>query len=265
MLANNDNHVDWLTVCLSVLGTLATLMVGLGVYWHTRKNSRKALIYDFSSVRIDKFEKPFRAELQINFRNQPVEDVSLVTINIRNVGKIPIQRDDFDGRLSVSVPKGRISAELQASRNRERPDPTIFAVQKSHSNPRDLPVSAYIEEGQHGNPHTYIFVDPLLLNPGDQFTLVALVGAYSERVSVTGRIAGVNTIENREPPKSPLPFMAKFGLLLIFLACLFMIVANAIPSLHTAVEEWDNHIPRAIPIGIAVLGILLAYRLAKRR
>jgi len=72
MLANNDNHVDWLTVCLSVLGTLATLMVGLGVYWHTRKNSRKALIYDFSSVRIDKFENHFGLNCKSTFGINPL-------------------------------------------------------------------------------------------------------------------------------------------------------------------------------------------------
>jgi hypothetical protein len=258
--------IDWVTVGLSVIGTATTLLVGFGVYWLTRKSNVKSLTYDFSSVQIGGFEKSFDHDLQINFRGQPVEDVSLVTITFRNPSKVPIQRSDFDERLEISAPTRRVLRRLPSDTGTTlaRRETSILAVQTSSASPRDLPVSVHLDLKSRDH-ETNIYVDPLLLNAGDEFTLVTLIRGFGDRLMVTGRIVGVNKIEYRQPARRPMTFIDMLIFASVFSVSIFMLAQALNPHLRSIIDNWGTRTPPTFLALLSIATLIFGIQIVRRR
>ena len=111
-------------------------------------------------------------KLKILFEDKQVQDISLIVVSIVNSGNLPILPTDYEHPVSLGFGE---KAE-------------ILTVDVIKRNPNDLKVSAGIE----GNE---VVVSPALLNPGDWITLKLMVSQAEHDVQMSGRIAGVKSLE----------------------------------------------------------------------
>jgi hypothetical protein len=102
-------------------------------------------------------------------------------IKIENTGRAPIVPDDFDGPISIRLHES-IFLSLSISWNR----PNILQEDK-----HELQMST--RELQIG---------PMLLNPGDVLTVIAVVDTIADDLSVVGRLAGVEQILQIPPSET---------------------------------------------------------------
>src|SRR5271168_3918914 len=91
----------------------------------------------------------------------------------KNAGGAPIEKSDFEESLWVEF----INADA------------VLAVHVAEMNPPELRPQFRGNPDMSKNAET-ILVDPLLLNPGDQFALLALVSGFNGEVKLTGRVKG---------------------------------------------------------------------------
>jgi hypothetical protein len=98
-----------------------------------------------------------------------VRAVNLVTFTLSNVGNVPVLEDDFERALRLQFPGSAV--------------PLTVEIEEAH--PRQLRPAANIEGAG-------VVVERLLLNPGDSFTIAALVRDLRRgAISVDARVAGV--------------------------------------------------------------------------
>lgn len=199
------------SILLSILGTLTTIIVGLGVYWLTKRTQTKALSYTSSSTPIATVQHPFANDLKISFLGREVQDVSVVSFTLKNSGKVPILRTDFDGPLKVYVPNTG----------------GILAAYVSDAKPYTLPVSLKEFERQKDRLlMRMVEVSPLLLNPGDEFTLLAVVSGVDthDRAFPEARIVGLSDVDrydskaNRQSRFKGIPIWSLLSFILLWFA-----------------------------------------------
>lgn len=254
---------SWLTIALSVAGTIATILVGFGVYWLTRRGTSKALSYDYTVVSVGGVRADLPAELELTFRGVPVKDVSLVSITFRNSGKIPIQRSDFDQDLIVSIPAQRISRVI--SNSARPPQPKVYSIQDPVCTPRDLNVTARLPASLQRGTQNSFCIEPVLLNPGDHFTVVALISGFADQVSVAGRIVGVSRILRKDLPKPPPPLGVRIVTGLMFSASVFLLATSFLPSLRVSLDRLSMETPTWVNASISLVLIGLTSKLLFRK
>jgi hypothetical protein len=152
------------------------------VYWRTKRSTEKGLTYDYTSTKLVTTEHPFGGELKIFFSGMEVQDASLVSVTLRSSGGSSITKADYEDNVTVRF----IGAQ------------SVLAVQSADVSPPELQPRLNGSEEASSAPDAVV-VEPLLLNPGDRFTLLALVSRFGGQVQVTGRITGVSRIEQRVP------------------------------------------------------------------
>ena len=113
-------------------------------------------------------------EIQVLLQGSPVEQLSLVTLTLKNDGEATIEKRDFDEDhpLKISFDSGAniLSANVaQTSNALLIPD---LQIQEDH-----------------------IIIHPILLNKGDSFQLTTLISNFSGSPDLNGRIAGVTEIK----------------------------------------------------------------------
>ena len=163
-----------------ILGLLGLLLTAL-LYDFCRRAKRKRLTYDYTSGRVANFVDTFGGELKITFAGRPVDDVSVVSLTLKNAGGAPIQRADYEGDLQFRFPESEALVGIQATR----------------SVPSDLVQRVKLIARNENKSLIFFGVEPLLLNPGDQLTMLVLVNKFKNRVTAHGRVVGVSKIERR--------------------------------------------------------------------
>ena len=120
-------------------------------------------------------------DLSISFNGTQVNDPWTMTIAIVNTGNLPIQKDDFEEPISVTIDKTQI---LTSGISNLEP-PNINASVTHHEN--ELAIS-------NG-----------LLNPNDEIEVSLITDGEPTELSVRGRITGVHepTLEERLEESSP--------------------------------------------------------------
>jgi hypothetical protein len=176
----SKSTVDWATLIIGALGVLVTIVVTLAVYWRTKRSAQKALAYDYTSAKLVSTGHLFGGDLKIFFSGTEVQDASLVTVTIRCTGGASITNADFEDNIIVRF----VGAQ------------SVLAVQFADPNPPELNPILNSRECSSSSPDS-VAIEPLLMNPGDRFTLLALVSRFGEEVQVIGRVAGVARIEQR--------------------------------------------------------------------
>jgi hypothetical protein len=109
--------------------------------------------------------------LELTYKGEPVNQLTAVTLEIRNSGTRPVAATDFERPLVIVL--GDSVAVLGASVGEKSPD---------ELSPR-LAVGS-------GN----VVISPLLMNPGDRFRITSQVRGRFREPAVHGRILGVSTI-----------------------------------------------------------------------
>jgi len=163
---------QWLD--LKSIISICALCFAVFAFWWTRRGARKALSYDYEIARISELQG-VATKLVLTFEDKKVSDVSIVTISLRNSGRVPIIKKDFDEDLVFTF-----NAQQILSADVTKVDPADVSVTIDHYN----------------SPQPHIRMIPCLLNSGDEITISCLATAFKE-VSVFARIVGVKSIERK--------------------------------------------------------------------
>ncbi|MCA1705514.1 MAG: hypothetical protein LC808_20550 [Actinobacteria bacterium] len=161
----------WVGVGLAVIAILVALAVAI---WQ-RSRARLVYIVRNHGQLLAQPPRDFQDRVAITFDNVAIDSPTLVALDLINSGNVAIPASKFENELVISYPAVRVVAIVVSG------------------NPASLhPVSGAV--GRE------VLIQPLLLNPRDRITVTALVeGPLQGPIAVSGRIADVRAIEQREP------------------------------------------------------------------
>lgn len=128
-------------------------------------------------VRIDSVASRSTAladEVQITYRGDAVPNLSLCLVRIVNFGSQAIRRDEFEGPLKLSF-----GAQCR-----------VLGAEVHVRRPENLPVHLHHEPESVAD----LWIDPLLLNPRDSFTVKVLVAGNPVQPSLAARVTEVSEI-----------------------------------------------------------------------
>jgi len=133
---------------------------------------RKQLSYEIlSHVPLLNVEEAIQGRVKILFDGQPVGNVQLVEVKIKNSGNVPVLRTDYERPISLHFGDGS----------------TILSAEVSERDPDNLGASVRADEGR-------VNLNPVLLNAGDWATIKVLVSQVTKHVQIDGRVIGVRRL-----------------------------------------------------------------------
>jgi hypothetical protein len=166
-----------------VLAALA-IAVTISFYWRDQVGKRKKLVYDYEAIPVTQNGRDIFPGLDLTYRGHSVSGASIVILTVANTGRVPILKADFEEPLSFRFAGYTADEELLA----QHITPIV---------PRDLPLRVHLSDGDGRRGVPTITVDPLLLNPGDRFSISILVSGFADKVTSTARIAGIPRVERQ--------------------------------------------------------------------
>ena len=208
--------------------TIAAIVVSFAIYRSQRQ--RRALTYLVKSAYpLLKSTEELRGRLSVQVDGVAVRNIDVMFLEVQNAGNQPVSRSDFDVPFAIEFepPAYIISAVVDA----EEPD--------------NLGVTLEVAEQK-------VTLQPILLNPGDTFTLKLLLSSDSKKFAITGRVIGVKEIAESRPGGN-YAWLAFFGLALVLAGFWFAVVNSPKrpdPPPRPP-EGWYG-------LGIAIFGCLLA-------
>src|SRR6185312_4439384 len=146
------NQTEWNVV----IGILIPVGIAIATVWKQRRDLHKSLKYDYTATKIMEHTGGIAGSLVLTFSGQPVSNVSVVSISLRNAGRQPITQGDFDQGIRF---------EVEADR--------MLSVNSGQCKPSELPLTVRFNVVDKS-----IALDPLLLNAGDYIALSALVTGF---------------------------------------------------------------------------------------
>lgn len=171
----------------SALGVLAALVVPvLGLYWQRHK---KRITYrTVSRTALLTRREEMGSKIEVLYDGMPVKDITIYVVQVANDGNVPIKSADFESDLLISFGAGA----------------SILSCAVIEQFPEALSVSHIVEDNR-------IFIEPLLLNSKDKFTLKAIVSESPGGYQVSARIVGISEARDADE------FSWPSALLVIFL------------------------------------------------
>lgn len=156
-------------------------IIAVAVAWLTYRDqsSKKGLEYLVLSSR-PLVSSRVASELTVSFGGRPVVEPSFTVLRLVSTGDKGIPAGSFEGPLAVNLKGAKeiVSGSVSARR------------------PDDLPVSLQATGDR-------LFIEPLLLNPGDFIEVQALSDGQPEAVVVEARIADVTPRRRSQLPYPP--------------------------------------------------------------
>lgn len=212
--------------------TIFAIVVSFVIYRWQRQ--RRALTYHVKSAYpLLKTAEELQGRLSVQVDGITVRNIDVMFLEVQNSGNHPISRTDFDVPFAIAF---------------ESPARIISAVVDAEE-PENLGVSLDVKEKK-------VTLQPILLNPGDKFTLKLLLSSDSKKFVVLGRVVGVREIIKSRQRES-YAWLALLGLALM-LAGLWFVVANRPDPPPRPPEVWYG-------IGVATFGYCLTtYAVARR-
>ncbi|MFN7115358.1 MAG: hypothetical protein ACK4TA_01080 [Saprospiraceae bacterium] len=155
------------------------------------------------------YKKDLKKDLIILYKNQEIDNLFLLEIEFENMGNTPILKTDFDSNLKIIF----------------RKTTSILSSEIGESFPKKLEISIKQLENQ-------IEILPLLINPGDRFSLKFLLNENLRDVffDIESRIAGVNKINITPQQKSPT------NALLLSLSGIFIVISPLIFIVYSIIK-----------------------------
>ena len=158
-------------ILLGLLAVIAAITVPLIIYF--LQKSKKRLAYEVvSNTQLVGVKSEVQNKIKIYYENKLVADVHLLLIRIINNGNQSISIGDFAKRIDINL--GNNLNILTCEILRQYPDNLDVNVIKMINS---------------------IEIEPLLLNPKDNFTIKILLSDYKEDFEVSARIEGIGKIE----------------------------------------------------------------------
>ena len=151
------------------LGLLA-LVAMVGIYLAQRRVKR--LSYEVTTnAQLLGVDDEIEGKVKILYDGEEVANVHLITVRCVNAGNQPISSSDYDRPVSFLLDQ----------------DSRLLSGEIIDEVPENLNASLNLSDG-------LVFIDPVLLNPKDEFTVKILVGDFKSFNGVDGRIHGVKRI-----------------------------------------------------------------------
>ncbi|MEH7596613.1 hypothetical protein V7295_29510 [Bacillus toyonensis] len=157
---------------VAIITLIATILIPLVVY--ILQKSKKELSYKIISEN-KIFNTEIDKRLKVSFNNTVIEEeLTLILLKVINTGNQPITKKDFEENSGIDILFGK----------------DILSVETQKTKPSNLHIDA--NEILPG----YFEIQPLLLNPKDEFTLKLLVEKHNTSdFKVGARISGISEIK----------------------------------------------------------------------
>lgn len=146
----------------------------IGVTWWTFRLQRSITELAIGVVRhrmVLSVPDQMQKRVVISFDNQPVENVAMVDIAVKNSGTKPILEDDFNREITIRFGDGA----------------KILSTSFLKTHPSGLAPQLYTQSN-------IVTLHRLLLNPGDHAILQFLVSSIDRKVTFDARITGVTEL-----------------------------------------------------------------------
>jgi hypothetical protein len=157
-------------VVVSALAAIAALIIPI-VLFAVGRQSKALAVETISRATVADLTDPALSLLRLTYNAHPVNQVTMVTIEVANRGTRPVEPRDFECPIVIHF---------------EVPD-SLLAVTLGEKDPRNLAPQIMSDASS-------ITIAPMLLNPGDRFRLTLLLrGGFSEP-TVDSRISGIRSI-----------------------------------------------------------------------
>lgn len=158
----------------AVLGLF--LSIGIVLY---QRESKGLQVETISAAAVADLTDPASAALKLTFNDEPLSRVDAVTIEVANIGNIPIEAADFERAMALRFSESSV--------------PLVVAV--SERDPPNLVPTVVLNSG-------VIEISPMLLNPADHFRLNVVVRGKFEEPEVDSRIKGIRVVSRRTLPET---------------------------------------------------------------
>jgi hypothetical protein len=150
------------------------LVLGL-VYFLSNRRPKKFIYQTVAKTRVLTVKEQLTGRVEILFDGLPVQEVGLVQLKFKNVGKETIKSSDFVRPIKIQAFEGQkiIDADIA-----EMEPPGLAATLRRDENS--------------------VTIEPLLLNAQDSFQIKLLVANFAGSLSVDSRIEGVELKPRRQ-------------------------------------------------------------------
>jgi hypothetical protein len=218
----------WTFVSVIVAAIFGVISIVLFI---KQRRSKKLSYQVLTNTSLLSVASQIKQRVRITLDDKPVEDVSLVEIEIANSGNVPIASGDFEEPITINF-----GAEAEVL-----PTPTISSSKPSTLKPALTYKSADIT------------INPVLLNQGDSFIIKALVSRFQKLV-IDGRIVGVRDIRMTAQGESPL-FLKITVLAFVVSYTLQLLILLAIPPKSPI---FPSALLAFLFIGLVTIGLMVA-------
>jgi len=179
---------------------LGLIAIAISVRIYYLQRGRKEITYEvLSNSPIVNVKNEIKSEIKIFYKNRPVEGINLIIIRFYNSGTLSISTHDFEEPIKLFLGD---SAELINSE--------IIETKPEQLNPK------------LNNEKDNITIAPLLLNPGDSFSLKIISLKPNEELKISGRILGIKEISNAQIKSISVKFSNIFAITLLTSAFMYI-------------------------------------------
>jgi len=176
----------FIPIALTVVGTLSSITVSFIIFYLSR--NKKRLSYEKLSISPLLDSGPNKQDLQVLYKNKPVNEAKSVVLKIWNSGTVSIKEEDFVDNLVISFDK----------------DIEVLGANIYETNPECVKKYTRISH----NTLQEVIIEKLLINRGDTIYISILVNDNTPgdviNPKVEGRIVGLKRIQQSNSNKVPL-------------------------------------------------------------
>lgn len=209
---------------------LALLAIGVTVWIYLAQRPRRHLVVERVARMPLMAVGPKKIPgLKISVNDEPVAEVTVVLVRIRNAGNTPLTASDFESPISLAF-----GANAK-----------VLYAEVAESNPAGLDVPATFFDN-------VVQFEKQLLNPGDTYSCRILVQDSIGKYAVSGRVVGVRQIETSKSPRVGPSIAVVAGLLVAIVALILMPKSEAAVAKMTSEE-----IPYMITAIAGIIGATL--------
>lgn len=212
------------------LGIL-TLWVTLWIYG--KQIQKKKLSYIIlANEEILKYSDDIMGKIEVKYEGKIVNKLFITVVRVLNNGNIPIQKSDFEGNLTIDLGVKPIRSEI------------------SDKKPQDINVELI-------SITSILELNTGLMNPGDYFSIKILSDREIKKPVVSGRIAGINKIQEFDSNKYENQTQVKIWSILIISVPLGFLIAPIARDYFENFVKYVGEFIFTIVCGFSIAMILL--------
>lgn len=196
---------DWGQIAIATVALLAAIFYG------KRQIDKRRFVYQIKSTPIIKIDGVSHEDIEIRFKGIPVQQLTLYSVSVFNLGNRPILREDWDETLRIRFGSSIkiVDARLAASFPKNLKPPFVI---KAENNDKE------------------IHFEPFLINAREGFRAEIIIAGEQDPILHT-RIVGISQIEQLDiqDQRSRLDHLSQSAFLLLFViisSCALMLWAS---------------------------------------